>query len=52
MRAIKQSNVYYFAKSPICIPLVLVSASKKMAGTTATVILNSMRVDTPGELLI
>ena len=38
--------------SPICTPLILVSASVKMAGTSATVTYNSMRVDTPGELLI
>ena len=38
--------------SPICTPLVLVSASVKMVGTWATVIYNSMRVDTPDELLI
>ena len=39
--------------SPICTPLVLVSASVKMAGTSATVTYNSiLRVDIPGELLI
>ena len=38
--------------SPICTPLVLVSASVKMEGTSATVTYNSMRVDTPGEILI
>ena len=38
--------------SPICTPLILASASVKMAGTSATVTYNSMRVDTPGELLI
>ena len=38
--------------SPICTPIILVSASVKMAGTSATVTYNSMRVDTPGELLI
>ena len=38
--------------SPICTPLIFVSASVKMAGTSATVTYNSMRVDTPGELLI
>ena len=36
--------------SPICAPLILASASVKMAGTS--VIYNSMRVDFPGELLI
>ena len=30
----------------------LVSASMKMAGTSATVIYNNMRVDTPEELLM
>ena len=38
--------------SPICTLLILVLASWKMAGTSATVAYNSMRVDTPGELLI
>ena len=39
--------------SPICTPLILVSASVKMAGTSATVTYNSiLRVDIPGELLI
>ena len=38
--------------SPICTPLILVSGSVKMEGTSATVIDNSKRVDTPGELLI
>ena len=38
--------------SPICTSLILVLASLKMAGTSATVAYNSMRVDTPGELLI
>ena len=37
--------------SPICTPLILVSASVKMAGTSATVTYNSMRVCTSGELL-
>ena len=37
---------------PICTPLIIVSASVKMAGTSATVMWNSMRVDTPGKLLI
>ena len=38
--------------SPICTLLILVSASIKKTGNSATVIFNSMRVDTPGELLI
>ena len=38
--------------SRICTPLILASASKKMASTSTKVIFNSMRVDTPGELLI
>ena len=38
--------------SPICTHLILVSASMKMASNSATVIYNSMRVDTPGGLLI
>ena len=38
--------------SPICTPLILVSGSVKMEGASATVIDNSKRVDTPGELLI
>ena len=37
--------------SPICTPLILVSASVKMAGTSVTVIYHSMRVSTPGERL-
>ena len=35
----------------LCTPLILVLASVKMAGTSATVTYNSMRVCTPGELL-
>ena len=38
--------------SPICAPLILVSASVKMVGTSATVTCNSTRVDIPGELLL
>ena len=38
--------------SPICTPLILVSVSAKMAGTSVTVTYNSMRVYTPDELLI
>ena len=37
--------------SAICTHLILVSASVKMAGTSATVTYNSMRVCTSGELL-
>ena len=37
--------------SPICTPLILVSASVKMAGTSATATYNIMRVETPGKLL-
>ena len=38
--------------SPICASLILVSASVKMVGTSATVTCNSMRVDIPGGLLL
>ena len=38
--------------SPICNPLIIVSASVKMATISATVIYNSMIVDTPAGLLI
>ena len=38
--------------SPICIPLIFLSTSVKMAGTSATVTYNSMQVDTSDELLI
>ena len=38
--------------SPICTPLIIVSVSVKMAGTSATVTYNSMRLYNPGELLI
>ena len=37
---------------PICTPLILVSTSMKIASTSATVICNSMRVDTPGKLFM
>ena len=36
--------------SRVCTPLFLVSASIKMTSTSATVIYNSMKVGTPGEL--
>ena len=47
-------NIIYclISWSPICTLLIFVSASMKMLGTLAKVIYNSMRVDTPGELLI
>ena len=37
---------------PICTPLILVSASVKKAGTSATVTYNRMRLYSSGELLI
>ena len=37
--------------SPICTPLILVSTSVKMAGTSAAATYNIMRVETPGKLL-
>ena len=47
------SKIYYLILwSPICTPLTLVSASVKMAGISARVTYNSMRVYTPGEFLI
>ena len=49
---VRQVRKMMFLWSPICTPLILVSASVKVAGTSATVTYNSMRVDTPGELLI
>ena len=46
------SKVYFLISwSPICTPLVSVSASVKIAGTSAPVIYNSMRVVTPSEIL-
>ena len=46
-------KIYYLISwFPICTPLILVSGSMKMAGTSTAAIRNSMRVDTPGELLI
>ena len=38
--------------SPICTPLLLVSASLKMASTSATVIGNNVSMNTPGEFLM
>ena len=46
------SKIYLISWSPIFTPLILVSASVKMEGTSATVIYNSVWVGTPGELLI
>ena len=47
------SKIYCLVSwSPICTHLILVSALMKMASTSSTVIYNSMRVDTPGKLLI
>ena len=37
--------------SPICTPLILLSALMKMAIISTAVIYNSMRVDTPDKLL-
>ena len=37
--------------SPICFPAILVSASAKIVGPSATVTYNSMRVSIPGKLL-
>ena len=36
--------------SPICTPLILLSALMKMASISTTVIYNSMRVETPAKL--
>ena len=38
--------------SPFCTPSILASGPVKMAGTSVTVTYNSMRVDTPGKLLV
>ena len=47
------SNIYCLILwSPICVPLILVSASVKMASTSDTVTYNSMKLYTLGELLI
>ena len=47
------SKIYCLVSwSPICTPLILLSALMKMASTSTTVIYNSMRVETPGKLLI
>ena len=47
------SKIYCLVSwSPICSHLILVSASIKMAGTSATVIYNSMSMYTSSELLI
>ena len=44
------SKICLILRSPICTSLILASASVKMAGTSATVTYNSMRVCTSGEL--
>ena len=47
------SKIYCLVSwSPICTPLILLSALMKMASTSTTVIYNSMTVETPGKLLI
>ena len=47
------SKIYCLVSwSPICTPLILLSALMKMASTSTTVIYNSMRVETPAKLLI
>ena len=44
-------NCCFVSWSPICTPLILVSALMKMASTSTTVIYNSMKVKTPGKLV-
>ena len=47
------SKIYcLFSWTPICIPLILLSALMRMASTSTTVIYNSMRVETSGKLLM
>ena len=46
------SKICLISRSPICTLLILISASVKMAGTSATEVYNCMKVDTTGELLI
>ena len=47
------SKVYCLISwSPICTPLIFVSASLKMASNSSTLIYNSMRVDTAAKFLI
>ena len=47
------SKIYCLVSwSPICTPLILLSALMKMASTSTTVIYNSMTVETPAKLLI
>ena len=47
------SKIYCLVSwSPICTPLILLSALIKMASTSTTVIYNSMRVETLVKLLI
>ena len=46
------SKIYCLVSwSPICTPLILLSALMKMASTSTTVIYNSMRVDTLANFL-
>ena len=40
------------SRSPICTPLIFLSALMKMASTSTTIIYNSMSVEAPGKLLI
>ena len=40
------------SQSPVCTPLILLSALMKMSSTTTTVIYNSMRAETPGKFVI
>ena len=47
------SKIYCLASwTPVCTLLILLSALIKMASAPTTVIYNSMRVDTPSELLM
>ena len=47
------SKIYCLASwTPVCTPLILLSALMKMASASTTVIYNSMRVDSPSELLM
>ena len=47
------SKIYCLVSwSPIFTPLILLSASIKMASTSNTVIYDSMRVEAPAKLLI
>ena len=47
------SKIYCLvSQSPLCTPLILLSALMKMSSTTTTVICNSMRAETPGKFVI